>query len=47
MAIGGVGASGGTAFAMPMLSLLYMLLPIMIILSLVSALTKMIKKSTR
>ena len=47
VAIGGVGASGGTAFAMPMLSLLYMLLPIMIILSLVSALTKMIKKSTR
>ena len=47
VAIGGVGASGGTALAMPMLSLLYMLLPIMIILSLVSALTKMIKKSTR
>ena len=47
MLIGGKGAMGGTALFGTTLGILYMLLPIMIILSLVSALTKMIKKSTR
>lgn len=45
--IGGKGAIGGTAQWGTMMGVLYMLLPLMIVLSLVSALTKMIKRSTR
>ncbi|RLI81233.1 MAG: hypothetical protein DRP01_11135 [Archaeoglobales archaeon] len=47
MVIGGKGAVGGTLAFGTTLGILYMLLPIMIVLSLVSALTKMIKRSTR